>query len=467
MMGTMSAAVPSAQEGSLRKELGLFDLVLAQVLCVVGSSWVGIAAKLGRSHVVYWTAAILLFYLPLAAVVIYLNRLMPLEGGLYRWARAAFGDMAGFLTAWNLWVYAIAATGSVLFVVPTDLAYLLGPSWAWLPKSNAATLLLTGAVIVAITLVALRGLDIGKWLHNAGSILIMLAYVILLGLPWWAWMRGAIPSFEPLPLEMPKVSWLGVAIFGQMAVGGLSGFEYVGILAGECRSAARTIGQSVMISAPIIAAMFILGTSTVLTFIHGQPINIIGPIPQTFRLALGDTGPGAWAAQFGIGLILARAVASASLLFTGVTRLPLTAAWDNVAPRWFTKLSRVNKTPVNSILFVAGLVMAFILFSLVGVGDQESSQLLTEATVAHYAIAYIALFAIPIFGARELRGRLPAWLKVAAGAGMFSSFVGLAISVYPVVAVVSRTVFAAKIMGLVLVTNLLGVLLYRARAALR
>ena len=78
----------------LRKELGLRDLVLAQVLFVVGSTWVGIAAKLGRAHTVFWLAAILLFYLPLGAVVIYLNRLMPLEGGLYQWAKAGFGERA-------------------------------------------------------------------------------------------------------------------------------------------------------------------------------------------------------------------------------------------------------------------------------------------------------------------------------------------------------------------------------------
>lgn len=461
-MNTAEATSPTPSttgEASLRKELGLFDLVLAQVLCVVGSSWVGVAAKLGRAHVVFWVGAMVLFYLPLAAVVVQLSRVMPLEGGLYRWARAGFGEKAGFLVAWNLWVYAVAATGSVIFVVPTDLGYLLGPAWSWLPKSAGATLLLTGGVMVAITWVALRGLDLGKWLHNAGSLLIMLAYVILLGLPWWALWRGAIPKFEPFPLAAPKLDWFALAIFGQMAVGALSGFEYVGILAGECKSAARTIGQSVMISAPIIAAMFILGTSTVLTFLGGQPINVIGPIPQTFRLALGASGPGAFAAQFGIGLILARAVASASLLFTGVTRLPLTAAWDHVAPRWLMKLDPKRRTPVNSILFVAALVMAFIVLSLLGVGEQESSQLLVAASVVHYAIAYAALFALPLFGA--LAGRFPRWLNVAAVAGLLSSLIALGISVYPVVEVVSRTAYAAKIASVVVLTNLLGLALYR------
>src|ERR1700686_2414109 len=71
---------------ALKKPLGLGDLVLTQILFVVGSSWVGTAAKLGPSHLFFWLLAILLFYIPQAAVVIYLNRLMPLEGGLYQWA---------------------------------------------------------------------------------------------------------------------------------------------------------------------------------------------------------------------------------------------------------------------------------------------------------------------------------------------------------------------------------------------
>jgi len=441
--------------------------VLAQVLCVVGSSWVGVAAKLGRAHVVFWLAAMLAFYVPLAAVVIYLNRLMPLEGGLYQWAKQGFGEMAGFLIAWNLWVYAVVVVGAIIFVVPTDLGYMLGPAWGWLAASRWATLVLTGGVMAGITAVAVRGLDIGKWLHNAGSVMILLAYVILLGLPVWALLRGAIPRYEPLPWEWPKADWFSLAIFGQMTVGALSGFEYVAILAGECRGAARTIGQSVVISAPVIAVMFILGTSTVLTFIGGQPINVIGPIPQTFRAAFGTVGAAGFAAQFGIALILARAVASASLIFTGLTRLPLATGWDNLIPRWFTRLDERRRTPVNSIYFVAALVMGLILLSLLGVREQEASQLLTMASIVHYAIAYVALFALPLFGRAALRRQLPRWLKVAAAAGMASSLVALLISVYPVVDVVSRLAFAGKICAVVVVSNMAGVLIYRLGQARR
>src|SRR3984885_5135741 len=107
MAATMST--PHAEHG-LRRQLGLRDLVLAQVLCVVGSEWVGVAADLGRAQALTWIAAMLLFYFPMAAVVIGLNRIMPLEGGLYVWAHRAFGGMGGFLTWADLCAYGIAAT---------------------------------------------------------------------------------------------------------------------------------------------------------------------------------------------------------------------------------------------------------------------------------------------------------------------------------------------------------------------
>ncbi len=447
----------------LLKELGLRDLVLAQVLCVVGSAWVGVAAKLGRAHVAFWIAAMLLYYLPLAAVVIYLNRQMPLEGGLYQWAKFGFGEFLGFLTAWNLWVYAILDVPAILFVIPTDLSYLIGHGAEWLPSSRTATTALIALVVAAIAVVAIRGLAVSKWLHNAGSLMIMLAYGILLCLPLWALVRSEPVHYTRVPWKTPEISWFSLAVFGQMTIGALSGFEYVAIMAGECRSAARTIGQSVLISAPVIALMFILGTSSVLAFIGDRPINLIGPIPQTFRLAFGNTGPGAVLAPFAILLLLVRAVAATSLIFTGLTRLPMAAGWDDLLPNWFTALHPRWRTPVNSILFVAALVIVLLVLSMLGVHEQEAMQLLQNASIVHYGITYVALFALPLFGAATLRGALPKWLKFVSGAGFASSLVAVLIAVHPIINVSSNGTYAAKIGGTVLVSNIIGVLIYRSR----
>ena len=117
----------AADEHHLLRRLRLRDLVLAQILCVVGSSWVGVAAGLGRAQAVTWVAAMVVFYFPMAASVICLNRIWPLEGGLYVWAHRAYGDLGGFLTAWNLWVYAISITAAICTRLPASLLISLGP----------------------------------------------------------------------------------------------------------------------------------------------------------------------------------------------------------------------------------------------------------------------------------------------------------------------------------------------------
>lgn len=81
---------------NLEKEPGLGDLVLTQILYVVGSAWFGTAGKLGASHTAFWLLAIVLFYAPLTITVSYLSNIMPREGGLYQWAKLGFNESTGF-----------------------------------------------------------------------------------------------------------------------------------------------------------------------------------------------------------------------------------------------------------------------------------------------------------------------------------------------------------------------------------
>src|SRR6266576_6251893 len=145
------------QSVALKKPLGLGDLVLTQIVFVVGSSWVGTAAKLGTSHLFFWLLAILLFYIPQAAVVIYLNRLMPLEGGLYQWAKLGFNDFLGFMVAWNLWLLSITVIALGGMFVTTNISYAIGPSAAWLPNSKWAVSLISSTMVGGLGWTCVRG----------------------------------------------------------------------------------------------------------------------------------------------------------------------------------------------------------------------------------------------------------------------------------------------------------------------
>ena len=62
-LGREEAAV-QARSAELRKELSISDLAFAQILFIVGLQWVGVAAKQGPAHVIFWLIAIAFFYLP-------------------------------------------------------------------------------------------------------------------------------------------------------------------------------------------------------------------------------------------------------------------------------------------------------------------------------------------------------------------------------------------------------------------
>jgi amino acid transporter len=450
-------------EHRLPRPLGLRDLVLAQILCVVGSSWVGVAGGLGRAQSLTWVAAMLLFYVPMAASVICLNRRMPLEGGLYVWAREAFGDLGGFLTAWNLWVYGIAVTASILYAIPTELSYLIGPAAAWLPENRLASLAIVTALIAAITFAALRGLELGKWIHNIGGIAMLIVFAALILLPLWAWAHHAPLHYTPFSVAAPQVNMRSLALFGQMLFGALCGLEYIAILAGESRDPARSIGQSVIVSSPVICAMFILGTASIVALVPRARIDFIAPIPQVMRLTLGATGLGNVAAIAAIFLLQLRLLGATSYLFTGVTRLPMAAGWNHLVPEWFTRLHPRHRTPTNSIACVAALVFALVILASTGVHAQEAYQLLTNASLTHYEVAYLAMFAVPLFGAAALRRSLPKWLKWTSVAGFLSTLFSLLISAYPFVNVVNARIYATKILSTLAVSNLIAVGFYHLR----
>lgn len=251
-----------AHSATLKKELGVRDLALTQILFIVGLTWIGVAGKLGPSNMVFWLLALVLFYLPSAVVVMYLNKLMPLEGGLYQWAKLGFSQTVGFMLAWNLWLYVIALTSEVGLAVTTYLSYAIGPSAAWMTTSSWVAALASAIVVSLMVVASTIGLSVGKWVHNTGGILMLIVFGVVICLPVFGLVTGTLKEWHPFRTSMPELTLLNLNILGKMGFGALGGFEYIAILAGETKAPARSVGRSVLIAAPIIAIMFVLGTST-------------------------------------------------------------------------------------------------------------------------------------------------------------------------------------------------------------
>jgi amino acid transporter len=453
------------QSAQLTRELGLTDLVLTQILFIIGLPWIGVAAKLGRSHVVFWLAAMVFFYLPSAAVVMHLSRRMPLEGGLYQWAKIGFNELTGFLVAWNLWLFAILNTSEIGLQATQYFVYIAGPQHAWIEQSRGVVMGVSAAIIGALILVTILGLGVGKWLHKAGGIMMILTFAAIVALPWLNLATGSLSSFHPLATTTPMISVMSLNLLGKMGFGALGGFEYVAIHAGECRNPVRAVTASVAIAAPVIALMFILGTSSVLALVPEDRIDLIAPIPQVLAAGFEPLGIAAHVATLVIVVLLVVRIAQSSVLFAGNTRLPMVAGWDGLLPAWFTTLDARYRTPVNSILFVGVATLALCIIGQMGVGRQEAFQLLWNASGIFYALTYVVMFAIPLAGLRKLQPA-PLWLRLTALSGLLMTLLYVALGIVPIIEVESRLSFALKISGLIVAANLLGVGLFaRARRA--
>jgi amino acid transporter len=448
-----------ARSQLLKRELGLGDLVLTQILFIVGLPWVGVAAKQGRAHIIFWLMAMMLFYLPSAAVVIYLNRLMPLEGGLYQWAKLGFNELTGFLVAWNLWLFAILNTSDVGLQVTQYVVYIVGPAGERFTGSRWFVIAMSVVVMTALVALTVVGLGAGKWLHRAGGVMMLATFAALLALPWLNLAHGSLASFHPLTTTAPVMTMMSVNLLAKMGFGAFGGFEYVAIHAGETRNPVRTIAWSVVIAAPVIVVMFILGTSSVLALIPFDRIDLIAPIPQVLSEGFRPLGAVAIVAPITILALLGIRVAQASVMFTGNTRLPMVAGWDGLLPEWFTRVHDRFRTPVHSILFVGAATLALSIAGLIGVGKQEAFQLLWNASATFYALTYLVMFALPLVG---LRGADPAplWLRACALSGFLMTALFVAVSIVPIVQVESRLLFAAKLSALILVTNAIGAAIY-------
>jgi len=448
-----------ARDAELRKDLGVPSLTLTQILFIVGLPWVGVAAKEGPSHVIYWLLAIVFFYLPSAAVVIHLNRAMPLEGGLYQWAKLGFNEMTGFLVAWNLWLFAILNSSETGLQVTQYSQYVFGHA---ADPYSSNPWIVTGVNIVVLTalaVVTIRGLSVGKWVHASGGALMLTTFAMILVLPWLNLAHGTLRAFHPLATAMPALSILSLNIAAKMGFGALGGFEYVAIHAGECRDADRAIAKSVWFAAPVICVMFVLGTSSVLGLVPFDQIDLIAPIPQVLAVGFGGLGPALWVAPVTILILLCIRLAQASVMFTGITRLPMVAGWDGLLPAWFMRLHPRFRTPVNSIVFIAATTLTFSVLGLIGVGKQEAFQLLWNASGIFYALTYLVMFAIPIVGSV----RAPVWLKAVSVSGFLTTLGYVLLSILPIIEVGSRLSFALKITAVIVIANAIGYTIFRLR----
>lgn len=448
---------------ALRRSLRPFDLVLAQVLIVVGTNWMGSAAALGSAGLPLWLAALAIFHLPLAAVVIYLTRTHPEEGGILIWARRAYGERASFLVGFNFWTFVMVFTSALGLSAGTALSYALAPIVPGLAEEAWFLAVVTVAVVGGFTALALAGLDVGKWFHNAGGAL-TLALALLLGGLVVVGLASGRGAAVPAP-ELPPLTLASSSLFLRMAVYALAGLECLAILAGETDQPGRNLPRSVALAAPLIGTIYMLGTAAVLLWVPPGEIDLVNPVAQVLARALGGGATAAWGSLI-ILLLLLRDLAQSSQAFTANSRLPMVAGWTHLLPAWLGELDH-RGIPRRAVLVAGAMSLASGLSGLAGASRAEAFQILLSAAGLLFGLTYLVLFSFPLWGWRAFGDKPRPVVRAAGVLGLLTTYCFLVLSLVPVIAVPDPGLFAAKVGGVVLVVNLVALALDRSRSAIR
>jgi amino acid transporter len=220
---------------------------------------------------------------------------------------------------------------------------------------------------------------------------------------------------------------------------------------------AATIRRSVWIATPLIAGAFVLGTACVLVFVKPNDIDLISPVTQVLNRGMQAAGLSGSVTAIAGTLMVLTLVGQALLSFNSSSRLPMVTGWDHLLPAWFTRLHPKYRTPAGSVLLIGGATLAIALLTSLDAGNQEAYQLLQSASGIGYGLAYLVMFAIPIFAPGE---RTSWMLRAAAASGFGMTLLNVVLSVFPIIDVPNPLSFTLKVGGLTLGLNLAGALFY-------
>jgi len=464
----VSASASADPKAQLPRVMGFWDVLLFNVAAVLGPRWIAAAAHNGTSSITLWILATVGFFLPTALVVVELSSRFPHEGGLYAWAKDAFGDFHGFVAGWTYWIYSVFYFPALLLASTAMSAYVVGPQGAELAVNRA--FLLTGSFVLLGTAVILNiiGLNIGKWLQNAGGVGTYLPMVILLVIAFLVWLRhGSVAQFTWAEL-MPRWNWDTVNFWPQLAFA-FTGLEMAAFMSEEIHNPHRTIPRAVFGSGFSIALMYIIGTVGVLVLI---PAAQVDPKSGMFQAITSGSG----LLRLGIlGVLAALLVSVGNAGGIGTTvaataRLPFVVGIDRYLPPIFGQLHPRWKTPYVSILVQAGFSAIVLLLIQINQTVNGAYQILVDATTAIYFISLLYMYAAAIkLAYRKDRRANPHAVLIPGGkpgvwlAGLLGFMVvlaGIVLSFIPPGEAANKWLFEIELVACIAGSVLFGLVLY-------
>ncbi len=470
----MTIPAPPDTKSQLRKSMGFWDVLLFNIATVLGPRWIAAAGHNGTSSISLWVIAAVFFFVPGALVINELSSRFPEEGGLYTWSKEAFGDFHGFIAGWTYWIYTVFYFPGLLLASASMAAYIMGGRGAALAQDRTFLLSVSLGLLLVAVVLNIIGLNIGKWLQNAGGVGTYVPLLILAIVAAIVAVRHGSATHFTMQNMMPAWNWQTINFWSSIAFA-FTGLELVSAMSEEVRDPQKTLPRAVFGAGALIALMYIAGTVAILTL---MPADSVDPQSGVFSaISLGS-------AALGLGFlgVVAAILATAGnaggvgSTVAGIARVPFVVGIDRYLPEAFGKIHPKWKTPYISILVQAIASGAILLGSQISFGAKMTEtirgmyEVLVDAAIVLYFIPFLYMFAaiIKLSNRADRRtnprvilvpgGKIGVW--ICGGLGFIVVLVGIVLSFIPPGDVASTAVFETKLIGGTVASVLLGLWLY-------
>jgi len=457
--------------------LTLWDVVAMNIVAIVGLRWISRSARIGAPAITLWILAGLLFFIPLAAVLAELSSKHPEQGGIYAWARRAFGPLHGFICGWCMWVNNLFYFPSLLLFAAANALIPFGAEG--LADSRAYSITFVLGFVWATTVLNIFGFSAGKWLQHVGSVATWIPAVILMACGAIAFASyGSATSFAPAELVPRDNFWDSISFWSTLCFA-FSGFEISSMVGQEVYNPRKTIPRSIVLSGIAITAIYVLSSASILVAVPASEMaerSGIADAVDVVTTRLGFAGIGAFIAV----LLVVGSIGGTSSWIAGAARVPFAAGVDSAMPAAFATLHERYRTPhvalvvqgiATSVLFLASV------FISVGGGEttiQEAYDIMVNLTILVYFLPYLYLFAA-FLRLRSMDQELPrdenaitlpggtlgAWLI--AGSGLLATGIAMALLFIPPAGTTNILNYEVNLIGQAALLIGIGFVFYRRR----
>ena len=465
---TNSAPAPLDSKSQLRKTMGFWDVLLFNIATVLGPRWIAAAGHNGTSSISLWVLAAVFFFVPGAFVINELSSRFPEEGGLYAWARDAFGPFHGFIAGWTYWIYTVFYFPGLLLASASMSAYILGGRGAALAQDRTFLLTVSLSMLLAAVVLNIVGLNVGKWLQNAGGVGTYVPLMMLVGIAAVVcWRHGSATHFTFANM-MPVWNWDTVNFWSQIAFA-FTGLELVSAMSEEVRDPRRTLPRAVFGAGALIALMYIAGTFAILALVPAAGLDPQSGVFNAITVGSVALRLGALGILAAVLVTVGNAGGVGSTV-AGIARVPFVVGIDRYLPAAFGKIHPRWKTPYISILVQAVASGAILLASQINETTRGAYQFLIDAAIILYFIPFLYMFAAVIKLARRhdrkrnpnavlVPGGLPG-VWIAGSLGFLVVLIGIVVSLVPPGDSANKFGFELKLVLGTAASILLGLILY-------